>query len=78
MELLQLRYFVTVAKMQSITKAANYYGIPQPAMSQTIARLEADLGGIRLFDRKNSRIYLNETPFPVRFTFWFWKTAALS
>ncbi|MDD5954563.1 MAG: LysR family transcriptional regulator [Firmicutes bacterium] len=61
MELLQLRYFVTVAKMQSITKAANYYGIPQPAMSQTIARLEADLGGIRLFDRKNSRIYLNET-----------------
>ncbi len=61
MELLQLRYFATVAKMQSITKAANYYGIPQPAMSQTIARLEADLGGIRLFDRKNGRIYLNES-----------------
>lgn len=61
MELLQLRYFVTAAKMQSITKAANYHGIPQPAMSQTIARLEADLGGVRLFDRKNGRIYLNET-----------------
>lgn len=61
MELLQLRYFVTVAKMESITKAANFHGIPQPAMSQTIARLEADLGGVRLFDRKNSRIYLNET-----------------
>ena len=26
-----------------------------------IARLEADLGGVRLFDRKNGRIYLNET-----------------
>ena len=61
MELLQLRYFATVAKMQSITKAANFYGIPQPAMSQTIARLEADLGGVHLFDRKNGRIYLNET-----------------
>ena len=61
MELLQLRYFATAAKMQSITKAANFYGIPQPAMSQAIARLEADLGGVRLFDRKNGRIYLNET-----------------
>lgn len=61
MELLQLRYFVTVAKMQSITKAANHHGIPQPAMSQTIARLESDLGGVRLFDRKSGRIHLNET-----------------
>lgn len=61
MELLQLRYFVTVAKMESITKAANYYGIPQPAMSQTISRLEADLGNVRLFDRRNRRIRLNES-----------------
>lgn len=61
MELLQLRYFVTVARMESITKAANYYGIPQPAMSQTIARLEADLGDVKLFDRKNNRIHLNES-----------------
>ncbi|NMA67010.1 MAG: LysR family transcriptional regulator [Clostridiaceae bacterium] len=60
MELLQLRYFVTVAKMGSITKAANFHGIPQPAMSQTIARLEADLGNVRLFDRKSNRIYLND------------------
>lgn len=60
MELLQLRYFVTVAKMGSITKAANFYGIPQPAMSQTISRLEADLGNVKLFDRKSNRIYLND------------------
>ena len=52
MELLQLRYFVTVAHLGNITKAAEKHNIPQPAMSQTIARLEADLGGIRLFDRK--------------------------
>ena len=45
MELLQLRYFVTVARCGSITKAATQHNIPQPSMSQTIARLEADLGG---------------------------------
>lgn len=60
MELLQLRYFLTVAKLESITKAANHHHIPQPAMSQTIARLEKELGGVRLFDRQNNRIYLNE------------------
>jgi LysR family transcriptional activator of glutamate synthase operon len=60
MELLQLRYFQTVAQMKSITKAANYYHIPQPAMSQTISRLEREIGGIKLFDRKNNRIHLNE------------------
>ena len=43
MELLQLRYFRTVAQYESITKAAEHYHIPQPAMSQTIARLEKEL-----------------------------------
>lgn len=61
MELLQLRYFRTVAQYESITKAAEFYHIPQPAMSQTIARLEKELGGIRLFDRKSGRLFLNET-----------------
>lgn len=60
MELLQLQYFQTVAQMESITKAANYYQIPQPAMSQMIARLERELGDVKLFDRRNNRLYLNE------------------
>ena len=60
MELLQLKYFVTVAKMQSMTQAANYHHIPQSAMSQTISRLEKELGNIKLFDRNHNRIYLNE------------------
>ena len=60
MELLQLRYFVSVARSENITKAAQMHNIPQPAMSQTIARLERELGGVRLFDRKNGRIFLNE------------------
>ena len=60
MELLQLRYFQTVARMESVTAAANYYNIPQPAMSQAISRLEDALGGVRLFDRRNGRLYLND------------------
>ena len=60
MELLQLRYFQTVARMGSVTAAAHYYNIPQPAMSQAISRLEDSLGGVRLFDRRNGRLYLND------------------
>ena len=60
MELLQLRYFQTVARLESITLAAEHHLVPQSSMSQTIRRLENDLGGIKLFDRKNGRIYLNE------------------
>lgn len=60
MELLQLRYFQTVARMESITSAANYYGVPQPSMSQAISRLEESLGGVKLFDRRKSRVFLND------------------
>jgi len=59
MELLQLKYFYSAAKFESITKAAYQYGIPQPAMSQTISRLEKELG-TQLFDRKSNRLTLNE------------------
>lgn len=59
MELLQLRYFKKVAELESITKAANYYMIPQPSMSQTIARVEKELG-VKLFDRRNGKLFLNE------------------
>lgn len=60
MELLQLRYFQTVAKMESISNAAKFHRIPQSSMSQTIKRLERELGDIELFDRRNGRLYLNE------------------
>lgn len=60
MELLQLRYFIAAAKFENISKAANFYNIPQPAMSQTISRLEHELGDIRLFDRKSNKLYLND------------------
>ena len=60
MELLQLKYFQKAAEFENISAAAAYFGIPQPAMSQSIARLERELDGVKLFDRKNNRLYLNE------------------
>lgn len=59
MELLQLRYFRTIAKFESVTLAAKHYNVPQPSMSQTLARLEHELGDVKLFDRRNNRLYLN-------------------
>ena len=59
MELLQLKYFQTIAQFESVTRAASYYNIPQSAMSQTLSRLEKELG-YKLFERKNNRIYLND------------------
>lgn len=49
MELLQLRYFLTTAEYQHMTKAAEHLQIAQPALSQAIHRLESELG-IPLFE----------------------------
>lgn len=59
MELLQLRYFATAARMQNISHAAAYHQIPQPAMSKTISKLEKELG-TALFLRQRNRIYLTD------------------
>ncbi|MCQ6560252.1 LysR family transcriptional regulator [Paenibacillus mendelii] len=58
MELLQLHYFRTVARLEHMTKAAEELHIAQPALSKTIARLEEDLG-VPLFDRQSRKIRLN-------------------
>ena len=60
MELLQLRYFLTVARMLNISRAAQYHQIPQPAMSKTISKLEAELG-TTLFDRYKNKLTLTQT-----------------
>lgn len=57
MELLQLRYFLTVARTLNISRAAQYHMIPQPSMSQTISRLEKELGK-PLFDRRKNKLTL--------------------
>ena len=58
MELKQLSYFQCVAKHENITKAAEELYISQSSLSQTIARLEKELGS-QLFDREKGRIKLN-------------------
>lgn len=46
----QLHYFVTVAEMGQITRAAKHLHMAQPALSQALAQLETQLG-VKLLDR---------------------------
>ena len=59
MELLQLRYFQTVARLQHISRAAEELNVTQPSLSIMISRLEDELGA-RLFDRKGRNVVLDE------------------
>lgn len=45
MNLYHLRYFVTLAKMQHYTKAAEQLCITQPSLSHAISSLEKEMGG---------------------------------
>ncbi len=58
MELLQLKYFQAVAQCENMTLAAKTLRIAQPAISQSISRLERELG-CPLFTRYGKRIRLN-------------------
>ena len=58
MELLQLKYFKTVAEIGKISEAANALFISAPALSTSISRLEREMG-MPLFDRSNNKITLN-------------------
>ncbi len=58
MELLQLQYFLLLAKHQHVTRAAEILHISQPALSLTIKKLEAELGA-PLFVRKGRNIALS-------------------
>ena len=60
MELQQLQYFKTAAECENLSEAAGKLFISQPALSQTIQRLESDLG-TPLFDRRGKTIRLNES-----------------
>ncbi len=59
MELRLLRYFLTVAKEQSFTKAAEQLHITQPTLSRQMAAFEEDLG-ITLFIRNGEKISLTD------------------
>ncbi len=53
----QLRQFVAVARAEHMTRAAELLGVPQPTLSRSIARLEAELG-VPLFTRPGRSVKL--------------------
>lgn len=59
MELLQLKYFLEVARLEHMTEAARSLHVTQSSLSKTIGRLEEDLG-VPLFDRVGRKLRLNE------------------
>lgn len=58
MELLQLRYFLAVAESEHMTNTAKQLHIAQPALTQSIHRLEQELG-VSLFERAGRGIRLS-------------------
>ena len=59
MELSQLRYFITVARLGNMSKAAETLFVSQPNLSTSISRLEEEVG-VPLFDRRRGKISLNQ------------------
>lgn len=59
MEFLQLKYFCDAAQTENFSKTAQKYFVPTSAVSQSIRRLEKELGA-DLFERRSNRITLNE------------------
>lgn len=57
MEFRQLQYFVRVARLQHVTKAAEELHVAQSAVSRQIHRLEEELG-VRLFMQKGRNVQL--------------------
>lgn len=60
MELIQLRYFQKVARLHSITKAAQELFISQPSLSQSLNRLENSVGCPLFIRRKGKGIELSD------------------
>ena len=59
MELLQLKYFVHAAETENFSHTAKFFGVPPSTVSQTVKRLEDELGA-SLFDRSKNTLTLNE------------------
>jgi LysR family nitrogen assimilation transcriptional regulator len=59
MELRSLHYFVRIAELGSITRAAAHLRLAQPALTRHVQRLEEELG-VALFTRANRGVRLTE------------------
>ncbi len=59
MEISQLRSFLKIAEFRNFTRAAEACGVTQPALSQQMARLEAEIG-CPVFERQGRQVRLTE------------------
>ena len=53
MEIRVLRYFLTVVREQSITKASEVLHITQPTLSRQLAQMEEEVG-VKHFDKRGN------------------------
>lgn len=60
MELKQIEYFLQLAKMQHMSRTADFLNISQPTLSKSLNTLERDLG-VSLFDRVGNHLQLNDS-----------------
>lgn len=59
MELLQLKYFCDAAVSENFSNTAKKFGVPQSDISQSVRRLEKELG-VTFFSRRANGISLND------------------
>ena len=59
MNIQNLRYFATAAKLENVSKTAGLLHASQSAVSKNILALEEELG-VRLFDRIGKKLVLND------------------
>lgn len=59
MDILQLQYFQTIARLENLTKASESLYVAQPNLSVSMKRLEEELD-VALFDRRRGRIRLTQ------------------
>ena len=59
MDVRQLKYFLMTAQLEHVTHAARKLSMAQPALSQSLHRLEAELG-VKLFVREGRNLRLTE------------------
>jgi DNA-binding transcriptional LysR family regulator len=59
MEMHQVRYFLSMARLLNFTRAAQECNVTQPSLTRAIQKLEEELGGA-LFRRERSRTHLTD------------------